>query len=220
MISLNIVILAAGKGKRMHSDKPKVLHTLAGRPLLQHVLDTAVELVPGKICVVYGHGGEAVPQAMAQYDARFVLQEPQLGTGHAVQQALPQLDDDGLTLVLYGDVPLIQAATLEKMLTQPDALTLLTLHLANAAGYGRIVRDTAGEVTCIVEEKDASVEQRAIREINTGIVAAPTHLLRTWLAQLKNNNAQGEYYLTDIVAMAVAQGVKVTTVQPEQGRPA
>ncbi len=214
MAKLSIVILAAGKGKRMHSDKPKVLHTLAGRLLLQHVLDTAVQFAPGKTCVVYGHGGVAVPQAMAQYDANFVLQEPQLGTGHAVQQALPQLDNDGLVLVLYGDVPLIQPATIEKMFAQPDALTLLTLHLANPAGYGRIVRDTAGKVTCIVEERDATAEQRAIREINTGIMAVPTQHLRNWLAKLQNNNAQSEYYLTDIVAMAVAQGVAVHTAQP------
>ncbi len=213
MTLLNIVILAAGKGKRMHSDLPKVLHPLAGRPLLQHVLDTAVQFAPGKTCVVYGHGGEAVPQALAQYDASFVLQEPQLGTGHAVQQALPHLDGD-LTLVLYGDVPLIQPATLEKMFNQPAALTLLTIHLSNPAGYGRIVRDAAGNVSSIVEEKDATLEQRAIREVNTGILAVPNHLLQGWLAKLSNANAQGEYYLTDIVAMAVAQGVPVHTVHP------
>ena len=213
MDSLSIVILAAGKGTRMHSDRPKVLHTLAGRPLLQHVLDTAVLLAPVKTCVVYGHGGEIVPQAMAQYDAKFVLQEPQLGTGHAVQQALPQLQDHGLTLVLYGDVPLIQPSTLRQMLSAPDALTLLTVHLDNPTGYGRIVRDEAGKVKSIVEEKDATHEQRAIGEVNTGILAAPTHLLCNWLAQLGNNNSQGEYYLTDIVAMAVAQGVAVHTAQ-------
>ena len=214
MTTLNIVILAAGKGKRMHSDKPKVLHLLAGRPLLQHVLDTAIQFAPGKTCVIYGHGGEAVPQAMAQYEASFVLQEPQLGTGHAVQQALPQLDNDGLVLVLYGDVPLIQPATIEEMFAQPDALTLLTLHLSNPAGYGRIVRDSAGNVSRIVEEKDATAEQRAIREVNTGILAVPTRLLRNWLAKLGNENAQSEYYLTDIVAQAVAQGVAVHTAQP------
>jgi bifunctional UDP-N-acetylglucosamine pyrophosphorylase/glucosamine-1-phosphate N-acetyltransferase len=213
MESLNIIILAAGKGTRMHSDRPKVLHPLAGRPLLQHVLDTAVQLAPGKICVVYGHGGEVVPRAMAQYEADFVLQEPQLGTGHAVQQALPQLHDRGLTLVLYGDVPLIQHTTLRQMLSTPDALMLLTVHLDNPTGYGRIARDQAGNVKSIVEEKDATPEQRAIREVNSGIIAAPTHLLRNWLAQLRNNNVQGEYYLTDIVAIAVAQGVTVHTVQ-------
>lgn len=213
---LNIVILAAGKGTRMHSDRPKVLHALAGRPLLQHVLETAAQLTPGKTCVVYGHGGEMVPLAMARHDAEFILQEPQLGTGHAVQQALPQLRDPGLTLVLYGDVPLIQHTTLRQMLTSPDVLTLLTVHLESPVGYGRIVRDGAGRVTRIVEEKDATVEERAIREVNTGILAAPTHLLRTWLQKLRNDNAQGEYYLTDIVAMAVAQGVAVHTFHPAQ----
>ena len=138
---LNIVILAAGKGTRMHSDMPKVLHSLAGQPLLQHVMETAVQLAPGKICVVYGHGGEAVPQAMAQYAASFVLQEPQLGTGHAVQQAMPELKDDSITLVLYGDVPLIQPDTLKKLLQNPATLSLLTLRLDNPTGYGRIVRD-------------------------------------------------------------------------------
>lgn len=212
---LNIVILAAGKGKRMHSDKPKVLHALAGRPLLQHVLETATQLAPGKnTCVVYGHGGEAVPQAMVHFGTSFALQEPQLGTGHAVQQALPHLQNDGLLLVLYGDVPLIQLATLKKMLNRPQALTLLTLSVDDPAGYGRIVRDAAHNVTSIVEEKDATSAQRAIREINTGIMAVPTRLLREWLGQLKNNNAQQEYYLTDIVALAVAQGVAIHTEQP------
>lgn len=211
---LNIVILAAGKGTRMHSDKPKVLHSLAGRPLLQHVMDVATQLTPATTCIVYGHGGEAVPQAMAQYDASFVLQEPQLGTGHAVQQVLPALNDDSTTLVLYGDVPLIQTTTLTQLLKSPEALSLLTLHLDNPAGYGRIMRDSNGKVVSIVEEKDATPEQRATREVNTGILAAPTHLLRSWLAKLRNNNKQGEYYLTDIVAMAVAQGVEVSTTQP------
>ncbi|RFC35837.1 MAG: UDP-N-acetylglucosamine pyrophosphorylase /glucosamine-1-phosphate N-acetyltransferase [Candidatus Nitrotoga sp. LAW] len=217
MTTLNIVILAAGKGQRMHSNKPKVLHCLAGRPLLQHVLDTAVQFSSGVTCVVYGHGGEAVPQAMAKYKADFVLQEPQLGTGHAVQQALSHLNDDTLTLVLYGDVPLIQPDTLKKMLVAQQALTLLTIHLDNPTGYGRIVRDSAGNVSCIIEEKDATTEQRTIREINTGILAIPTHLLRNWLSKLRNDNVQGEYYLTDIVAMAVAQGVTVHTVQPTHG---
>jgi len=213
MDSLNIVILAAGKGTRMHSDRPKVLHALAGYPLLQHVLDTALQLDPGKTCVVYGHGGEAVPQAMAKYAADFVLQEPQLGTGHAVQQALPCLSDHGLTLVLYGDVPLIRHTTLRQLLSSPEALSLLTVHLDHPAGYGRIVRDGAGNVKSIVEEKDATSVQREIREVNTGILAAPTQLLRNWLAKLQNNNSQREFYLTDIVAMAVAQGVPVHTAQ-------
>lgn len=214
MTTLNIVILAAGRGQRMHSDKPKVLHSLAGRPLLQHVLDTAVQFATGITCVVYGHGGEAVPQAMEKYEADFVLQEPQLGTGHAVQQALSHLKDDTLTLVLYGDVPLIQPGTLKKMLGAQQALTLLTIHLDNPTGYGRIVRDSSGNVSCIVEEKDATTEQRAIREVNTGILAVSTHLLRNWLSKLRNDNVQGEYYLTDIVAMAVTEGISVHTVQP------
>ena len=215
MATLNIVILAAGKGTRMHSDKPKVLHSLAGKSLLQHVVDTATNLKPEKIVVVYGHGGEAVPQALAPNTALFALQEPQLGTGHAVQQALPQLDDNGVSLVLYGDVPLIQQSTLKKILADKRSLTLLTQNLDNPKGYGRIVRDTGGKVKSIVEEKDASAEQRQIQEINTGIMAAPTSLLREWLAKLRNENAQGEYYLTDIVAMAVAQGITIQTTQPD-----
>ena len=214
MTPLNIVILAAGKGKRMNSDKPKVLHALAGKPLLQHVLDCATELKPKHICVVYGHGGEAVPNAMQQYSARFVIQEPQLGTGHAVQQAMPHLDDESLTMVLYGDVPLIQHSTLLQMQQAGNGLVLLTVNLADPAGYGRIVRNEQGDVVSIIEEKDASPEQREINEVNTGILLAPTKMLRGWLAKLQNKNSQGEYYLTDIVSMAVQQGVEVHTVQP------
>ncbi|MDO8812054.1 MAG: bifunctional UDP-N-acetylglucosamine diphosphorylase/glucosamine-1-phosphate N-acetyltransferase GlmU, partial [Gallionella sp.] len=214
MNPLNIVILAAGKGTRMYSEKAKVLHALAGKPLVQHVLDCAVALQPRQICVVYGHGGEAVPQAMRQYPAKFAVQEPQLGTGHAVQQAMPHLADEGETLVLYGDVPLIQPGTLHQMQQAGEGLILLTVNLANPAGYGRIVRNEQGGVTGIVEERDASPEQREINEINTGILLAPTQMLRGWLAKLQNNNSQGEYYLTDIVGMAVRQGVAVHTVQP------
>ena len=214
MNPLNIVILAAGKGTRMYSEKAKVLHALAGKPLVQHVLDRATELQPQQICVVYGHGGEAVPQAMRQYAARFVVQEPQLGTGHAVQQAMPHLADDRDTLVLYGDVPLIQHGTLHQMRQAGSGLMLLTVNLANPTGYGRIVRNEQGDVLSIVEEKDATAEQREINEVNTGILLAPTKMLRGWLAKLQNNNAQGEYYLTDIVVMAVQQGIAVHTVQP------
>ncbi|MEQ1526890.1 MAG: bifunctional UDP-N-acetylglucosamine diphosphorylase/glucosamine-1-phosphate N-acetyltransferase GlmU [Gallionella sp.] len=214
MKHLNVVILAAGKGTRMYSNKPKVLHALAGKPLVQHVLDCANALQPRQVCVVYGHGGGAVPTAMKQYAASFVIQEPQLGTGHAVQQAMPHLDDDSLTMVLYGDVPLIQAETLQHMQQAGDGLVLLTVNLANPTGYGRIVRNTKGDVQSIVEEKDASPVQREIREVNTGILLAQTRLLRDWLANLQNNNSQGEYYLTDIVSMAVQQGVAVHTVQP------
>ncbi|HZW87091.1 MAG TPA: bifunctional UDP-N-acetylglucosamine diphosphorylase/glucosamine-1-phosphate N-acetyltransferase GlmU [Gallionella sp.] len=214
MSPFNIVILAAGKGTRMHSEQAKVLHNLAGRPLLQHVLECATALKPEQIYVVYGHGGEAVPEAMRHFAAQFVKQEPQFGTGHAVQQVMPQLSDDGTTLVLYGDVPLIQQATLQNMRQTNDALVLLTVSLENPAGYGRIVRNSKGEVLRIIEEKDATPQQLEIREVNTGILLAPTKLLRGWLAKLRNNNAQAEYYLTDIVGMAVQQGVAVHTVQP------
>ena len=214
MNPLNIVILAAGKGTRMYSEKPKVLHALAGKPLVQHVLDCAVGLQPQQICVVYGHGGEAVPRAMHQYHAKFVIQEPQLGTGHAVQQAMPHLVEGGRTMVLYGDVPLIRQGTLRQMLQAGDGLVLLTVNLENPTGYGRIIRSGQGGVHGIVEEKDATPEQRKISEVNTGILLAPTSKLREWLNNLRNDNAQGEYYLTDIVGLAVRQGVAVHTVQP------
>lgn len=214
MIPLNIVILAAGKGTRMYSDTPKVLHELAGKPLVQHVLDCASSMKPQRVCVVYGHGGETVPQAMQQYDAHFVIQEPQLGTGHAVQQAMPHLGEGSQTLILYGDVPLIQHSTLHQMQQVGDGLVLLTVTLENPTGYGRIVRNREGDVESIVEQKDASSEQLGIKEVNTGIMLVPTEKLREWLGKLGNDNAQGEYYLTDIVAMAVEQEVPVHTVQP------
>ncbi|MCD6672930.1 MAG: bifunctional UDP-N-acetylglucosamine diphosphorylase/glucosamine-1-phosphate N-acetyltransferase GlmU [Burkholderiaceae bacterium] len=214
---MNIVILAAGLGKRMRSALPKVLHPLAGKPLLQHVVDEARALDPDTIVVVYGHGGEAVSQAIPGDDLRWVLQQPQLGTGHAVQQAAPLLADGVPTLVLYGDVPLIRAATLDRLLQAggQDALALLTVELDDPTGYGRIVRHD-GRIVRIVEHRDADEAQRAIREINTGILAAPTPALKRWLAALGNDNAQGEYYLTDIVAFAVQDGVRVESAQPGQ----
>lgn len=214
MNPISVVILAAGRGTRMHSDKPKVLHALAGKALVRHVVDCAYKLDPRKICVVYGHGGEAVPKALHGTDAIFALQQPQLGTGHAVQQAMAHLEDDAETLVLYGDVPLIQHTTLHQMQQYGSGLVLLTVNLANPTGYGRIVRNENGDVISIVEEKDASPDVREIKEVNTGILLAPTAKLRRWLADLRTNNAQGEYYLTDIVRMAVDDGVAVHTVQP------
>ncbi|AZG10994.1 UDP-N-acetylglucosamine diphosphorylase/glucosamine-1-phosphate N-acetyltransferase [Pigmentiphaga sp. H8] len=220
---LNIVILAAGMGKRMKSDLPKVLHGLAGRPMLTHVLGAARALDPSRIVLVVGHGADTVKRHYEQdTDLGFVLQQPQLGTGHAVQQAVPELagsDAPGdVTLVLYGDVPLVNSDTLKRLLdaqaSKPGAVAVLTVELDDATGYGRIVRNGAGSIDRVVEHKDASPEERAIREINTGILAAPTAALKRWLAALKNDNAQGEYYLTDIIAMAVADGVPVLSAAP------
>ena len=212
---MNIVILAAGQGKRMHSNLPKVLHPLAGKALVSHVIDTARSLSPRKLCLVYGHGGDVVRSMLDAPDLSWALQEPQLGTGHAVQQALPFLDDAGTTLVLYGDVPLIQADTLKRLvLAAEGGLAILTVELADPHGYGRIVRNAAGQVIRIVEQKDASAEEHRIREINTGIMAMPTSLLGEWLSRLSSNNAQNEYYLTDIVGMAVDAGLPVRTANP------
>lgn len=213
--SMNIVILAAGMGKRMQSALPKVLHPLAGKPLLSHVIDTARTLSPSRLCVVYGHGGEAVPEAFESSDILFAKQEPQLGTGHAVMQAVPHLADDVPTLVLYGDVPLTTRNSLQQLLDSAgnDKLAILTVELNDPAGYGRIVRRD-GSIVGIVEQKDASETEKAIREINTGIMVVSTPQLKKWLSTLSNNNAQKEYYLTDIVARAVADGVPVVSTRP------
>jgi bifunctional UDP-N-acetylglucosamine pyrophosphorylase/glucosamine-1-phosphate N-acetyltransferase len=219
---MNVVILAAGMGKRMQSALPKVLHPLAGKPLLQHVIETARSLASGKLCVIYGHGGAAVPGMVAklaetlQADIDTALQEPQLGTGHAVMQAVPQLDDSAPTMVLYGDVPLTSASSLKKLVEAAgnDKLGILTVEMGNPFGLGRIIRDNDGRIVRIVEEKDASAAERQVREINSGIMVIPTRHLKKWLGALSNHNAQGEYYLTDIVAHAVADGVEVVSAQP------
>lgn len=214
---MNVVILAAGMGKRMQSARPKVLHLLAGKPLLAHVVDTADTLQPDKLCIVYGHGGDAVPSSFndGRRTRSFALQARQLGTGHAVAQAMPQLNDNTPTLVLYGDVPLTSAATLQRLLScaGSDKLAILTVTVADPTGYGRIVREH-GKIVRIVEQKDANQAERHICEINTGILVAPTAQLRRWLAALSNDNAQGEYYLTDIIASAVADGIDVVSAQP------
>jgi bifunctional UDP-N-acetylglucosamine pyrophosphorylase/glucosamine-1-phosphate N-acetyltransferase len=213
-MSLDIVILAAGQGTRMRSALPKVLHPVAGKAMLGHVIDTARLLKPQGIHVVIGHGAELVRERLAAEDLNFVLQSEQLGTGHAVAQALPALTAERV-LILYGDVPLIEVETLQRLLQQvsEQQLGLLTVNLNDPIGYGRIVRDEAGVVKAIVEHKDASSEQRLIREGNTGILAVPGKKLGDWLGRLSNSNAQGEYYLTDVIAMAVADGLVVATEQ-------
>ncbi|WP_373989775.1 bifunctional UDP-N-acetylglucosamine diphosphorylase/glucosamine-1-phosphate N-acetyltransferase GlmU [Duganella sp. BuS-21] len=214
---MNVVILAAGMGKRMQSALPKVLHPLAGKPLLQHVLDTARSLSAGQLCVIYGHGGAAVQALLSKQPVPVAtaLQEQQLGTGHAVMQALPELDDSVPTLILYGDVPLTTAASLQALINAAgsDKLGILTVVQDDPTGLGRIVRE-GGEIKRIVEQKDANEAERAIKEINSGILVVPTVKLKQWLGAIRNDNAQGEYYLTDIVALAVADGVQVVSAQP------
>ena len=214
-MSLEIVILAAGQGTRMRSALPKVLHPVAGNSMLGHVIHSARQLQPQRIHVVIGHGADAVRERLAADDLNFVLQDQQLGTGHAVAQAVPFITADTV-LILYGDVPLIEVETLQRLLTHvaPQQLGLLTVELDDPTGYGRIVRDSAGKVTAIVEQKDANETERAITEGNTGILAVPFERLGDWMSRLSNNNAQGEYYLTDVIAMAVGDGLVVATEQP------
>ena len=213
----DVVILAAGQGSRMKSALPKVMHTLAGKPMLQHVIDSARQLQPQGLHVVIGHEGEQVEQAMANQDLSFVWQREQLGTGHAVAQAMPNIDQESVVLVLYGDVPLTRPDTLEK-LTQIAAqgdLGLLTVTLEDPTGYGRIIRNAVGDVVAIVEHKDATEQEKLVREVNTGILALPSAALHEWLPRLSSDNAQGEYYLTDVIAMAAEEGMRVRAIQPE-----
>ena len=216
-MSTTVIILAAGKGTRMRSSLPKVLQPLAGRPLLGHVIETAKKIHAENIITIYGHGGDRVQAAFADQDIKWVEQAEQLGTGHAVQMTLPVLPQEGSSLILSGDVPCISQNTLQKLLnaTAETSIGLVTLTLADATGYGRIVREN-GKIQAIVEHKDATTEQHQIKEINTGIYCVSNAKLHAWLPRLSNNNAQGEYYLTDIVAMALADGMQVASVEPEQ----
>jgi len=216
-MKLGILVLAAGKGKRMRSRLPKVLHSLAGRPLLAHVLDTAQALEAARVGVVYGHGGELVPRRMADYDCIWVEQAEQRGTGHAVMQAMPHMQDMDRILVLYGDVPLMRPTTLRRLMETAAAtdLGVLTAVLEDPTGYGRIVRDTVGRVVRIVEQRDATADELRIDEVNTGFLVADRARLDDWLARIGNHNAQGEYYLTDILALAVDSGVAVATSRTE-----
>ena len=215
---LSVVILAAGQGTRMRSDLPKVLHQVAAKPLLAHVIETAMSLQPQDVHVVYGHGGDRVRNQLAQYSVDWVCQDQQLGTGHAVQQAMPHIEDNRMVLVLYGDVPLTQASTLQRLIDVADGngFGLLTAYLPDPTGYGRIVRDDEDKVACIVEQKDANADELRIKEINTGMLVAPSTAMRRWLNALENNNAQGEYYLTDIIAMAVKEDMVINTVSPDE----
>ena len=211
---LTVVILAAGQGTRMKSDLPKVLHTIGGRPMLARVIDSARSLDPQAIHVVYGHGGERVREQLSDLPVSWIRQSQQLGTGHAVNQAMAEIADSQTVLVLYGDVPLISPETLSRLLAaaKGNSLGLLTAELPDPTGYGRIVRDAAGKVRSIVEQKDAAPEQLAISEINTGMLAVNAGQLRRWLDSIDNRNSQGEYYLTDIVALAVEEGTDVNAI--------
>lgn len=216
-MNLTTIILAAGKGTRMRSQLPKILHQIAEKSLLKHVHDTAVQLENNVIYIVIGHGAELVKKTLANLHVNWVEQTQQLGTGHAVQQVSNQISDDTIALILYGDVPLLKIETLQLLLSKINekTLALLIVNLANPKGYGRIVRDDAGNVLRIVEEKDATETEKQITEGNTGILAVQGKALKKWLSQLGNNNAQGEYYLTDIIALAVADGFEIATSSPE-----
>ena len=216
-MKITTIILAAGKGTRMCSAIPKVLHKIANRPLLRHVYDMSYQLNNNVIKIVYGHGANLVRKVLADIDVSWVEQKQQLGTGHAVQQVSDQISDSDIVLILYGDVPLLKLATVKGLLANVSdkTLALLTVNLKNPIGYGRIVRDSSGKVTKIVEEKDASITEKKIIEGNTGIMAVQGNKLKKWLNQLSNHNAQGEYYLTDIIEMAVADQITIITTQPE-----
>lgn len=213
----DVVILAAGQGSRMKSALPKVMHRLAGKPMLQHVIDRARALQAEALHVVIGHGGEQVEQAMKGQAVNLVWQHEQLGTGHAVAQAMPQIGNDSIVLILYGDVPLTRPETLQQLtdIASQGDLGLLTVNLEDPAGYGRIIRNAVGDVVAIVEHKDASEQQKLTREVNTGILALPSAALHEWLPRLSANNAQGEYYLTDVIAMAAEEGMRVRAIQPK-----
>jgi bifunctional UDP-N-acetylglucosamine pyrophosphorylase / glucosamine-1-phosphate N-acetyltransferase len=214
---LSVVILAAGQGKRMHSELPKVLQPLGGSTLLEHVVRTAAGLGSDHIHVIYGHGGERVPATLKHLPVDWILQGEQLGTGHAVMQALPQVPDGHTLLVLYGDVPLVRTSTLKKLVgaAAHGRLAVLTARVADPAGYGRIVRDASGRVLRIVEHKDATAQERSLGEVNTGLMCAPAGLLKSWLKDVRNHNAQQEYYLTDVIALAVQSGVTVDGIAAE-----
>jgi bifunctional UDP-N-acetylglucosamine pyrophosphorylase/glucosamine-1-phosphate N-acetyltransferase len=216
-MKITTIILAAGKGTRMRSELPKILHEIANRPLLKHVYDTAKQLENNTIKIVVGHGAELVTIALKELVADWVEQKQQLGTGHAVQQVSGHISDSDTVLILYGDVPLLKLATVKLLLTNvsDQSLALLTVNLANPTGYGRIARNAAGQVTKIIEEKDTTPDEKLINEVNTGIMAVQGKQLKKWLSQLNNNNVQGEYYLTDVIEMAVADQVHIVTSQPE-----